>query len=81
MIPGGMDGFELCQKLKETEDFRGVPVLIVSNLWQENLVEKARSVGATEFVSKSKISPAELLEKVKKVLEKEMQKKEQQKKV
>lgn len=81
MIPGGMDGFEVCLKLKEIDELRSVPILIVSNLWQENLVEKAKSAGATEFIAKSRISPGELLDRVKKLLEKEQQKKELQKKV
>ncbi|MDX1314800.1 MAG: response regulator, partial [Eudoraea sp.] len=48
----GMDGFEACRHLKENDDTRDIPVIIVSSLTSASLVEKGFAAGAVEYFTK-----------------------------
>src|SRR5690242_11358795 len=48
----GMDGFEVCRKLKETEASRWVPVMFVSSSRDNDEWVQGLSLGAVDFVSK-----------------------------
>ena len=58
MMPG-MDGFEVCQKIKENPLFRNIPIVMVTALTDRDSKVKGLEVGADEFLSKP-IDPAEL---------------------
>jgi two-component system, cell cycle response regulator len=47
-----MDGLETLAKLKEAEDTRGIPVLMLSADGGKESIEKARQMGAVHFVTK-----------------------------
>lgn len=47
-----MDGFSACQHLKQHTDCSHIPVLIITGLEDEDSIEKAFSVGATDYISK-----------------------------
>lgn len=68
----GMDGFEVCRQLKMQSEFRDLPVIFLSNLVQDNLLDKVKGLGAVDFIAKSNISPSSLEEKIKQVLEKKL---------
>jgi signal transduction histidine kinase len=51
MMPG-MDGFEVCRRLKENERLRGVPVIFLSALSETLDKVKAFSVGGVDYVTK-----------------------------
>lgn len=65
MMPN-MDGFGVLQQMKQLN--LNIPVIVLSNLGQTEDVLKARSFGAKEYLIKSAVSPAEILEYVKKYL-------------
>ncbi len=48
----GMDGYEVCQALKEDERLDSVPVLMVTGLDDVDAVQRAFDVGASGFTSK-----------------------------
>ncbi|MEI6873754.1 MAG: HD domain-containing phosphohydrolase [Spirochaetota bacterium] len=48
----GMDGFELCRRLKEEETLRDIPVIFISALNETADKVKAFSMGGVDFVSK-----------------------------
>lgn len=59
----GMDGFEVLKRLREDEETKDIPVIILSNFDEEAMVEKGLALGANEYLIKSHFSPAGLSEK------------------
>lgn len=47
-----MSGYEVCQKIKEDEQTRRIPVLVVTALKELGDIEKAVAAGADDFLSK-----------------------------
>jgi CheY-like chemotaxis protein len=60
-----VDGFEILEKIRENPVYKTVPVIIFSNLSEEKDIEKAKSLGISEFMVKSNFTLDELAEKVK----------------
>ncbi|MEO8242399.1 MAG: response regulator [bacterium] len=54
----GMDGVSLCQAIRLLPDYAQVPIIMLTAMSQRAYVEKAFSVGATDYVTK----PFDLLE-------------------
>ncbi len=63
MMPG-MDGWEVCRRLKEDETMRDVPVILLTALGQEQERRHGMSVGASEYVMKP-FDPDQLVQMVK----------------
>jgi uncharacterized protein (TIGR02266 family) len=64
----GMNGDEVCRKIKEDPVTRHIPVLIVTSHHGADVMEKCRKAGCTDFVTKP-VTGRELLEKVVKILQ------------
>lgn len=52
MMPGGMDGFSTCEKLKHLPDGIHIPVLMMTGLEDLDSVNRAFEYGATDFITK-----------------------------
>ena len=52
----GMDGYHLCKRIKESPDFKDLPVILFSSLITEKLIHKGQSVGADGQFSKPDLS-------------------------
>lgn len=63
-----MDGFAVLEKLRALDDFKSTPILLYSNLGQEEEIARAKQMGATEFIVKANISPTEMVNVIKKHL-------------
>lgn len=66
-MPGGMDGLETCQRLKEDEESGSCRVLFLTAMGQETERERGLEVGAAGYFVKP-FSPLELLAKVDELL-------------
>ncbi|MEM7164675.1 MAG: response regulator [Planctomycetota bacterium] len=66
MLPG-LDGIEVCRKLKEDPVTRAIPVIMVTAKGEESDVGLGLGVGADDYVAKP-FSPKELLARVRAVL-------------
>ncbi len=64
-----LDGFGLCEKLKDTPATRGVPVVMLSSLDTDRDIERGFKAGAAAYVSKSEVQ-TQLIETIESVLEK-----------
>jgi signal transduction histidine kinase len=51
MMPG-MDGFEVCQRLKSNPDYQDIPVIFITAKSDEDSIEQAYEVGAVDYVTK-----------------------------
>ena len=66
MLPG-IDGIEICKKVKEDPVTRDIPVVMITAKSEESDVVLGLGVGADDYVSKP-FSPKELVARVKAVL-------------
>jgi DNA-binding response OmpR family regulator len=64
------NGFEVLEEIKADSDLKKIPVIVLSNLGQETDIDKARMLGAADYMIKSNFSMKEIIEKINKVLEK-----------
>ena len=68
IILPGADGFDILQKLKADESLKNIPVIILSNLGQEEDIERGSKLGAVDFLIKANFTLDEIATKVSKVL-------------
>lgn len=62
------DGFKVLQDLKESEKWRNIPILIASNLGQQEDIDRGMKLGAVGYVIKTDLSLAELITKINSLL-------------
>jgi len=62
-----MDGFEVCRKLKKDPETQEIPIIMLTAKAQKVDKEKARQVGASDYVTKP-FSPSALLIKIEEIL-------------
>lgn len=68
LILPGMDGYEVLAKIREDAILGDVPVIILSNLGQEEDIAKAKKLGATDYLVKAHFSFGEIIKKIREVL-------------
>ncbi|WP_050435954.1 response regulator [Chondromyces crocatus] len=61
MLPGTMDGFEVCGRLRSDPSTKALPIVIISALDDKESRERAERAGATAYYAKP-FRPLELLE-------------------
>lgn len=59
------DGFDVLEVLKTNTALNKIPIIIFSNLGQEEDLERAKKMGASDYLIKANISIHEMVEKVK----------------
>lgn len=65
-----MDGFTALKKLKKNPETAEVPVIMLTNLGQEEDIKKGRELGASDYFIKANHTPGEVVAKVKNLLNK-----------
>lgn len=65
-----MDGFTMLGKLKENPKWKDLPVILLTNLGQDNDVKKGIAMGANDYLIKANFTPGQVVEKVKALLKK-----------
>ncbi|MCD6292820.1 MAG: diguanylate cyclase [Deltaproteobacteria bacterium] len=63
MMPG-MDGYEVCRRLKENEKSSTIPIIFITAMSDEDAIEEAYDTGGVDYVTKP-FKPKELLARVK----------------
>jgi DNA-binding response OmpR family regulator len=59
-----LDGFEVMEEMQKDDKLRNIPVVIVSNSGQPVEIEKAKELGAKDWLIKTEFDPQEVIEKV-----------------
>jgi len=67
LILPGIDGFEILSRIKKDNTLVAIPVVILSNLGQEEDIERAMSLGAVDFMVKANFTLDEIVSKVRKI--------------
>ncbi|HEY4482560.1 MAG TPA: response regulator [Candidatus Paceibacterota bacterium] len=68
LILPGMSGYEILESIKKQERLKDIPVLILSNLGQEEDIDKAKKLGATDYLVKAHFSFAEIIKKIREIV-------------
>lgn len=63
-----LDGFQVLTEIRKTDS--KLPVVLLTNLGQEEDVVKGRNLGATDYFVKSNFTPDAIVEKVRSILAK-----------
>ncbi len=66
----GLSGFEVLKQIKTNPESASIPVIILSNLGQKEDVQRGITLGAEDYIVKANYTPSEIIEKIKKVMEK-----------
>jgi DNA-binding response OmpR family regulator len=64
-----MDGFAVLTELKENAKTKKIPVVLLTNLSTEEDQQKGKQLGAAEYIVKSSLTPDQVSDKVKKLLQ------------
>ncbi len=67
LLPG-MNGMDVLTHLKENEKTKNTPVIILSNLDDEEVVGKINKIGVEGFFVKALVNPIEIVKKIKEIL-------------
>lgn len=63
-----MDGFSVLKTLKEDPITKDIPVMLLTNLGQDEDIQRGKQLGAVGYLVKANITPSEVVEEVKKKL-------------
>jgi DNA-binding response OmpR family regulator len=63
-----IDGFTVLQSLKANKELEHIPVIVASNLGQQQDIDKGLQLGAIDYIVKSESSITEILGKIANVL-------------
>jgi two-component system alkaline phosphatase synthesis response regulator PhoP len=59
-----LGGFEVMEEMQKDNKLKNIPIIIVSNSGQPVEIEKARELGAKDWLIKTEFDPQEVVEKV-----------------
>lgn len=59
------NGFEVLKEIKKNKKLANIPVIVATNLGQEQYIVKAKEMGATDYILKSELSLSDLVKKIK----------------
>ena len=65
-----LNGFEVLKQLKAEPSTAKIPVILLTNLSQRDEIEQGLKMGAKDYLIKAHFMPSEVVEKIKKVLNK-----------
>ena len=69
LIMPRMGGIQVLEAVKQDPRTQSIPIVVLTNLGEEETIERAVSLGAVDYLIKSETRPADVAEKVKLVLE------------
>ncbi len=64
------DGFMVLKELKEDDKTKGIPVIMLTNLGQDEDISRGKKLGADDYLVKASLTPTQLVDKVKAFLSK-----------
>lgn len=60
------NGFEVMEEMQADEKLKHIPIIVISNSGQPVEIDKAKELGAKDWLIKTEFDPQEVIEKVKK---------------
>jgi len=68
IVMPGMDGFEFLTAIKDEKLITNTKKIILSNIGQEDDIERGKKLGADGYIVKASATPTEVVEKVREIL-------------
>jgi two-component system, chemotaxis family, response regulator WspR len=62
-----MDGMEMLNEVKKNEEWKNIPVILLTNVGEKESIQKVREMGVQSYLIKSHFTPAEVIEKIEEV--------------
>jgi DNA-binding response OmpR family regulator len=69
IILPGTDGISFLKELKMNPESKNIPVIITSNLGQQDEIDRGLAEGANDYIVKAHATPGEIVEKVTNILD------------
>lgn len=69
LILPGIDGFEVLRQMRQTPEFSKIPVIILSNLGQQEDIQKGQALGAIDYMVKANFTLDEIISRVRQVVQ------------
>ena len=66
LLPG-VDGFQVLKDIREDARLKETPVIVLSNLGELEYIDKAKALGANDYLIKAHFTLGEIMEKVNKL--------------
>ena len=63
-----MGGIEMLEELKKKEEWKNIPVILLTNVGEKDSIQKVRNLGVQDYLIKSHFTPAEVIEKINNIL-------------
>ena len=63
-----ISGTDILIKIRETEGWKDVPVIVLSNMSSENDVERVKKIGITDYIVKANVGINDVVARVKAVI-------------
>lgn len=63
-----LTGWEILREIKKNEKLKNLKIIILSNLGQQEEVEKGINLGAVKYLIKAHYTPSEVVAEIKKIL-------------
>lgn len=70
LLMEGMDGIGVLENLKKNPETKDIPAVIVTNLDKQEMAKKALTLGALDFIVKSKVPLREMMARIEGFLKK-----------
>ncbi len=64
MLPG-ISGFDVLENIRKNPKWKGVPVIVLTNLGQEQDKKRVEELGVKDYIVKANVKIADVIEKVK----------------
>lgn len=68
MMMPDMSGNEFIKMMKQEDQFKEIPIVILTNFGNEELVKEAVALGAKDYILKYQSSPVDFAEKIKSIV-------------
>jgi DNA-binding response OmpR family regulator len=65
-----MDGMEVLKKVKESDDWKNIPIIMLTNISEKDRLNESMEKGIDGYLIKSHFTPSEVVTKVRSILEK-----------
>jgi DNA-binding response OmpR family regulator len=69
MMPG-VDGFQGLEAVRRDERIKDIPVIVLSNVGEKQMIERVQQLGADDYLIKAHFVLDEIIERITKVLSK-----------
>jgi len=74
IILPGINGFEVLKRMQENPESKKIPVIFVSNLGQQEDIDRAKALGGVDFYVKANFTADEIVQKLHTYIEEHIKK-------